>query len=258
MLTDKSTIGDKKKVRTVKISPSPSASISAKLKLTPTADNPKKNITAVQVPTATEEAQNLEPSTSTAPPDAGDNECFPVHATVELEDGSSVPMTAIRIGDRVRTGNESFSDVFMFSHTDKGVHAKFVHLFTSSGNHLVLTPSHYLYSNGKLAAEGTVKVGDELLLGNGLTTKWCLPGLTSRGDSTTLIPLMGTLSLMVYSPLPIPLPSIRCSLMGASCSASLDVLYLRNSELSESNRQFRRKLCHSSQLLVPSGQVGIM
>lgn len=126
------------------------------------------NETAVQGQPGPEQVQNLGPVVT---PEAGGLLCFPAHALVELKDGLSVPISDLRIGDRVRTGNDSFSDVLRFSHCDVNVYAKFVHLFTSSGHRLVLTPSHYLYSNGKLTVAGTVNVGDELILGNGSTAK---------------------------------------------------------------------------------------
>lgn len=94
-------------------------------------------------------------------------QCFPATATVELDNGKRVTMAQLRIGDRVRTGPDSFSDVFLFTHRDADVHTQFVRLITAAGSKITLTKSHYLYANEKLVSAGSVRIGDALQLADG-------------------------------------------------------------------------------------------
>lgn len=88
--------------------------------------------------------------------------CFPALATVELRDGSLKQMESLQIGDEVRTGVDSFSKVFMFTHRlTKGMYS-FVRVRMELGRELTLSPTHYMYVNGRLAAAHTVKVGDRV------------------------------------------------------------------------------------------------
>jgi len=175
LLSDKSTAKGKK-VLIQKENGKPTPSPPSKSKKSPPSaqvtpstsadDGSKKSEPAAQVsdaPMAVEEIEaSLEPS-----PEAKKNVCFPAHANVELENGSTLPISDLRIGDRVRTGKDTFSDVFMFSHRDMDVRSEFVRITTKSGVDVVLTPSHYLYSHGKLVSAGSVKKSDQLSLGDG-------------------------------------------------------------------------------------------
>lgn len=96
--------------------------------------------------------------------------CFPAFATVELESGSIKRMDELSIGDRVRTGSDSFSDVFMFTHKLAHVVNDFVRIQTAAGQELTLTHSHYLYLNGALAAADQVRIGDSVQLSSGSST----------------------------------------------------------------------------------------
>lgn len=96
----------------------------------------------------------------------GESACFPEYATVELEDGSIKKMSAVAIGDRVRVGTNTFSDVFMFTHKMAQVKYDFVKIETASTS-VSLTRGHYLYVNGALAAAITVKVGDYVEIDSG-------------------------------------------------------------------------------------------
>lgn len=95
------------------------------------------------------------------------SKCFPTTATIELEGGKRITMSQLRIGDRVRTGPDSFSDVFLFTHRDAEVRAQFVRLVTAAGSKITLTRSHYLYVNGALVSAGSVRNGDVLQLADG-------------------------------------------------------------------------------------------
>lgn len=106
-------------------------------------------------------------SSSSSSDDDGDSVCFPADATVELENGATVRMSSLSIGDVVKVGVNKYSRVFMFTHKmAESVH-KFVTLKTASGVSLSLTKGHYLYVNDVLAAASTVAVGDSLTLASG-------------------------------------------------------------------------------------------
>ena len=100
-------------------------------------------------------------------PEASKSVCFPASATVELEDGSHKTMAAVQIGDRVLATTGEYSPVYMFSHRLDAAKAAFVTLEAGSGVNLQLTPDHYVYVNGALAAASTVAVGDALTLRDG-------------------------------------------------------------------------------------------
>lgn len=96
--------------------------------------------------------------------------CFPASATVELESGAVVRMDDLSVGDMVKVGVDMFSRVFMFTHKMAGVKQTFVTLSAADNGVLTLTPGHYVYINGVLAAAKTAKVGDKLMQGNGKTS----------------------------------------------------------------------------------------
>jgi Hint module len=94
--------------------------------------------------------------------------CFPASARVMLEDGSFTRMDSLEVGDRVQVSATEFSDVFMFTHKSSHEgHQRFVAIEGASGARIRLTPSHYLYINGELAAAGAVSIGDEIELASG-------------------------------------------------------------------------------------------
>jgi desert hedgehog len=95
------------------------------------------------------------------------SKCFPAVATVELESGVTVRMDALAVGDRVKVGVDTYSEVIMFSHALGTVESEFISLTTASGATLTLTGGHYLYANGELVAASAVNVGDRLTLASG-------------------------------------------------------------------------------------------
>mmetsp|Transcript_48388 Transcript_48388/g.118457 ORF Transcript_48388/g.118457 Transcript_48388/m.118457 type:complete len:469 (+) Transcript_48388:356-1762(+) len=98
--------------------------------------------------------------------------CFPADATVVLEHGSTKTMAELQIGDRVLVEGSVFADVYFFSHRVPAPRKfRFVSLTSASGSKVTLSPSHYLYANGKLSAAGAVKVGDAIELANGETSE---------------------------------------------------------------------------------------
>eukprot|EP00178_Gracilaria_changii_P013059 TRINITY_DN3677_c0_g1_i1.p1 TRINITY_DN3677_c0_g1~~TRINITY_DN3677_c0_g1_i1.p1 ORF type:complete len:660 (+),score=92.94 TRINITY_DN3677_c0_g1_i1:373-2352(+) len=93
--------------------------------------------------------------------------CFPAEATVLLDDGSTIRMESLRVGDRVQVdtsdlGEPVFSDVFMFSHQDPNIVSSFVSIEGSHGQTLHVSPGHYIYINGKLLPARQVRSRDVL------------------------------------------------------------------------------------------------
>lgn len=117
-----------------------------------------------------------------SPSESDDGVCFPADATVELENGNIKKMMDVELGDRVRVGTNSFSEVFMFTHRLANVKHSFVNILTNSGNELSLTKSHYLYVNGILSAAETLKQGDSVTLANGsIDTVISVKEISSQG-----------------------------------------------------------------------------
>ena len=105
--------------------------------------------------------------------DADDGaECFPGDSQVTLQDGTSIAMRDLEVGDSVLVSNEGntrkYSKVFMFTHrVDDGLSRAYTKIVTDAGPELVVTKGHYLYVNGHLAAAETVRRGDTLqMIGN--------------------------------------------------------------------------------------------
>jgi hypothetical protein len=132
------------------------------------APKPTSTITAAPVTSA---GPVPAPATSETPKPAPTKKmCFPPQATVELASGGYRRMDELVVGDRVRVAENAFSNVFMFTHKLKDVVAVFTVIRTASGHSISATPGHYIYKNGNLAPAGSVKVGDEVTLGNGSQT----------------------------------------------------------------------------------------
>jgi hypothetical protein len=96
--------------------------------------------------------------------------CFPHHSVIQLKDGRTKRMDEIEVGDRVKVGPRSYSEVFMFTHRQAHVLSDFVVLETSSGHKLYISPGHYLYVNDNLVASVMVRLKDEVILGDGQRT----------------------------------------------------------------------------------------
>jgi hypothetical protein len=97
------------------------------------------------------------------------SDCFPANATVELEQGTTKRMDELAVGDRVRTGPNTFSDVHFFSHDDADATSLFHILTTASGHQLVLTGQHYVHlmPDNALVQARNLRVGHVLQLANG-------------------------------------------------------------------------------------------
>lgn len=105
--------------------------------------------------------------------------CFPADEPVQLHTGEYRQMRHLRTSDRVRTGLASRSSpIFMFSHLDDSVFARFLKLVFIDllGNEAALrvTPGHYIYiaqrppfRKPRLVAARDVKRGDFLIAADG-------------------------------------------------------------------------------------------
>ena len=102
---------------------------------------------------------------------AESNVCFPATATVQLESGKVVTMDKLQIGDRVLVAPGEYSEVYLFTHRLPEATAEVVKLTTLRGDkQLRLTPNHYVYVNGTLAAAHVVRPGDNVTLADGTQT----------------------------------------------------------------------------------------
>lgn len=97
--------------------------------------------------------------------------CFPGASTVELKNGSVVPLSSISVGDVVRSGPNDFSTVFTFTHRIQEVTSEFVTLETAFGATISLTKGHYIYADGVLVAASSVSVGSTVTLANGASER---------------------------------------------------------------------------------------
>lgn len=111
------------------------------------------------LPNATCEQSTEEEKASSSGP------CFPGTALVQLENGQTITMDALQVGDKVLVGPNTYSEVFLFSHAYRDALTTFVRLQTASGT-LQISAKHYLYVNGLVATADSVKVGDLLETGH--------------------------------------------------------------------------------------------
>lgn len=91
------------------------------------------------------------------------NVCFPLSATVRMDNGDSISMRDLDAGHHVHVSERGIvSPVYLFSHRlHHGLH-EFVRLTAESGHSISLSPAHYLYANDQLTAASAVRIGDVL------------------------------------------------------------------------------------------------
>lgn len=95
--------------------------------------------------------------------------CLPAHASIQLESGRHVPVSEVRVGDKVHVGRGEFSPVFAWTHRDKAaVPARgYVAIDVGRANPLTTTHGHMVYANARAVPAGEVKVGDVMTDGDG-------------------------------------------------------------------------------------------
>lgn len=93
--------------------------------------------------------------------------CFPSRATVQTPAGL-LRMDELRIGDCVADGSSTCSPVFFFSHRHRDAVSSFVTLRTLQNSSLTLSAGHYVYTAKGMKTASLLRVGDELLVSEGL------------------------------------------------------------------------------------------
>ncbi|KAK3705442.1 hypothetical protein QZH41_019898, partial [Actinostola sp. cb2023] len=131
--------------------------------------------------------------------------CFHSNSTVELQNGTKIKMTDLKIGDKVASmdnnGRIVYSPVIMFFHRNPTLRATFQ--IISTQNHrqkLVITPKHFIYKLNKHTQRETVDyakwtaVGDEVYVRNRVHPNG--PFTTQRVTDVTKVDMSG-----VFAPL---------------------------------------------------------
>eukprot|EP00190_Bangiopsis_sp_CCMP1999_P001695 CAMPEP_0198732180 /NCGR_PEP_ID=MMETSP1475-20131203/34256_1 /TAXON_ID= ORGANISM="Unidentified sp., Strain CCMP1999" /NCGR_SAMPLE_ID=MMETSP1475 /ASSEMBLY_ACC=CAM_ASM_001111 /LENGTH=769 /DNA_ID=CAMNT_0044495245 /DNA_START=147 /DNA_END=2456 /DNA_ORIENTATION=- len=101
------------------------------------------------------------PSTDETSSEEDEPACFAGSSEVELEDGSREIMANLQVGDRIRTGDTTFSDIYAFSHAREG-QFKFINITTEAGQSLLVSPGHLVLVDRQLKAAGLISAGDML------------------------------------------------------------------------------------------------
>uniref|UniRef100_A0A7S1TJP3 Hint domain-containing protein n=1 Tax=Compsopogon caeruleus TaxID=31354 RepID=A0A7S1TJP3_9RHOD len=110
-------------------------------------------------------SSNLRTGSPSANSSGSNSACFPGDAQVVLDDGRSIQMREIRVGNRIKTGSNRFSTVFAFTHRqDSQRDQLYVEITAATGPRLELTPSHLIYVNDYLVPASDVKPGHSVLV----------------------------------------------------------------------------------------------
>lgn len=98
--------------------------------------------------------------TTTTLPDA----CHPASSTLELKDGRVIPISHLRIGDRIRTPS-GWEEVVVLGHAET-VKASPSNLFvriTAGEYSAAFSSNHYIFVDGVEKAGGDVRVGEKIM-----------------------------------------------------------------------------------------------
>lgn len=88
--------------------------------------------------------------------------CFPADATVTLAGGETRRMDELSIGDEVHVGNGKTSHIFAWTHWDAKYKSNSYVRIIAGDKTLTVTPTHFVYLNGRTVAAENVKKGDVL------------------------------------------------------------------------------------------------
>jgi Hint module len=91
--------------------------------------------------------------------------CFPGDATVQDSNGTTIRMDELQVGTTVHISMSTHAMVYFFSHAENKttIEHDFLTFNTIAGYSVTMTPSHYVYVNGReLVAARTVRLGDSL------------------------------------------------------------------------------------------------
>lgn len=137
----------------------------ASLSESPTPSASQHETSGEAVGTNIDEEESSSPAGTSSDNTESGSTCFPSSAVVELASGQRKPISQLRIGDSVRVGKNTFSDVFLFSHRTNAMSApSYVELEMEHSNAtLRMTAEHLLRVNGsELVAARMVKRGDRV------------------------------------------------------------------------------------------------
>jgi len=135
---------------------SPSPTLSASPSVSPTS-------TSTPSVTISSEPSETETETTSAQP-SSNADCFSSDATVQLESGVTIPLPALKLGDKVRVNENEFSEVFFLGHWDHtSISTNFVEIRLEDDNKLVVSRGHMIYVNNKLVQAKHAKVGDTMV-----------------------------------------------------------------------------------------------
>eukprot|EP00177_Eucheuma_denticulatum_P003505 GFKZ01006343.1.p1 GENE.GFKZ01006343.1~~GFKZ01006343.1.p1 ORF type:complete len:418 (-),score=37.97 GFKZ01006343.1:1570-2823(-) len=90
-------------------------------------------------------------------PDTTATHCFPAHQSVQLRDGTFLPMSRLAVGHVLAA---DAGEVYMFSHRDEYVWASFVTLRLKSSQLLTLSAGHLIFRWTERHAQELVRAGD--------------------------------------------------------------------------------------------------
>jgi hypothetical protein len=115
------------------------------------------------------------PTSTYAPTKKADDaaaSCFSADELIETEGGARVPISSIRVGDRVlassRTGDFKYADVIAVPHGKNDIETSFVVVSTAATD-LKLTPDHLILS-GVCGSDLALKKAADVLVGSCLMT----------------------------------------------------------------------------------------
>lgn len=93
--------------------------------------------------------------------------CFPAHAKIILDNGNTIPISKLRVGDVVRTSHSTTSEVYLFTHAEPSSENDFILIQTRYGN-LSASSGHLVFANNHYMSAGSVQPGDLLETDSGV------------------------------------------------------------------------------------------
>jgi CubicO group peptidase (beta-lactamase class C family) len=101
--------------------------------------------------------------------------CFPGESSVIVQNGSSVhkiKLADLKIGDKVKVGNEKFEPVYSFGHHHPLPVLSYLHIKFANGESLKVSRDHFVFSNSanSFIQAKHLCVGDEVITSTGGTT----------------------------------------------------------------------------------------
>ena len=97
-------------------------------------------------------------------------DCFPAASAVTTPSGPQ-RMDELRIGDRVLTATGTYDPVERWLHREPASRMQVLRLATKAGPTLVCSPKHVVLRPDKSVYAAELRVGDEVVLGTGETTR---------------------------------------------------------------------------------------